>query len=683
MNNLLIAFLWSRKKVLPLILVLNMGNCWAAPEDNSELPFIMDVPVVLSASRLRQTQADAPNAVTIIDRDMIKASGFRTIADLFSLVPGMYVDYQSGYEPIVGYRGATDAFSRRMQVLIDGSSVYLPPYNIVDWGDLPLHIEDIERIEVVRGPAATSYGSNSILGVINIITRDASALNNARLSITRGNAGNADISDIAAHFGKSGEHLDYRFTLGMRSDNGLNFPANYTRVFDGYNDSSSAHLFSLRSNYHPNSTDSIDFQLGYSNGVRATGNPQNTLFTPRNVETTYGNQQITWLHALDHRDEVRMHYYHISRELTDERYSLPVSGVSYWLADHINAQRHEVELQHTVHTSQDNRIVWGAAMRYDTADAPVLLQSRQSSHQYRLFAHDEWRILQPLLLNAGAMAENDGMGHKKISPRAALNYHLTPEHTFRTGIAVAYRNPAFGEESSNWRYVTGPELHQYWLSSGGVRPERALSREIGYIGKFDDGLSIDARVYNDQVSDIIWVDAILVSAPGLTSQVNPTWDFRNEFTAHYTGLEATAKYKWEKNSLTLNYARQSVSAVLQGTPRTASFISMFQGFAQDFSKTVPRNSGSLLYARQMDGSWSLGLGYYQQSTVKVLDGVEAQPMKRRMDMRIAKQFGTPGNNITGVQEIILVIQNVFQNENIGYSGYSFDRRAYFVAAANF
>ena len=93
MNRPLFAFLHQRKKVLLfLFLALNTGNCFASLEDFSEQSFTLDVPVVLSASRLRQPLSEAPNAVTVIDRNIIAASGFRNLPDLFRLVPGMYVD---------------------------------------------------------------------------------------------------------------------------------------------------------------------------------------------------------------------------------------------------------------------------------------------------------------------------------------------------------------------------------------------------------------------------------------------------------------------------------------------------------------------------------------------------------------------------------------------------------------
>ncbi len=118
----------------------------------SEADFLAELPVVLSASRLTQPLSEAPGAVTVIDRELIAASGAREIADLFRLVPGFQVSYAGGANPVVTYHGLSGQFSRRMQVLVDGRSLYSPSFvGGVDWNHIGIAIEDIERIEVVRG----------------------------------------------------------------------------------------------------------------------------------------------------------------------------------------------------------------------------------------------------------------------------------------------------------------------------------------------------------------------------------------------------------------------------------------------------------------------------------------------------------------------------------------------------
>src|SRR5574340_389555 len=176
--------LLQRLPVASLLIGISCGDAGAA-DYPSEQDYFQDLPVVLSASRLSQPISETPNAITVIDRKMIVASGARNIADLFKLVPSMYVAYENGHTPIVSYRGITDAYARRMQVLVDGRSIYLPIFGQVDWAELPLDIGDIERIEVIRGPSAASHGSNSVQGVINIFTRHASDTHKPEISADR------------------------------------------------------------------------------------------------------------------------------------------------------------------------------------------------------------------------------------------------------------------------------------------------------------------------------------------------------------------------------------------------------------------------------------------------------------------------------------------------------------------
>ena len=211
----------------------------------SEKDYLQEIPVGLSASRLSQPVSETPNAITVIDRDMIVASGARNIADVFKLVPGMYVGYANGHSPIVSYRGITDEYARRMQVLVDGRSIYLPILGQVDWTELPLDIGDIERIEVIRGPSAASHGSNSVQGVISIFTRHASDAHKAEVSTRQGNAG---VSDVTARFGGAGESWDYRVTLASRGDSGFDPLSGITYI--PLNDDSRTQLINSRINYH-------------------------------------------------------------------------------------------------------------------------------------------------------------------------------------------------------------------------------------------------------------------------------------------------------------------------------------------------------------------------------------------------------------------------------------------------
>lgn len=638
---------------LPVLSVCLFAYCAETRAEEqvvSEQYYLQDFPVVLSASRLPQPLAEAPNAMTVIDRNMIKASGFRTIPDLFRLVPGMYVSYNSGNEPFVAYHGTTDNLARRMQVLVDGRSVFMPPIGSVTWENLPLQIDDIERIEVIRGPAAASHGGNSTQGVLNIITRDAGALQGFKASVTQGNGG---ISDTAVSFGKPGESLDYRLSIGLRGDDG--YDANSVAV---NNDSHQTKLFNFRTNYHPNAVDSIDLQLGYTDGTKGTGKPGDPN-APHDKINSENFEQIVWQHSLNGGDEFKLQYYHIYQ---DELNSLPPIAPYPALDDSYTNTRDDLELQHTLQTSPNNRLVWGASVRRDWARAPSRFLEEQNLQQTTLFAHDEWRMTPSWLLNAGTMQEDNGMGQKNLSPRLALIYKIEEKQSVRVGWSQAYRNPSMYEERGNYHF---PLLGTIYQANGGLRPERVVSREVGYLGEFTDkGFSLDARIYHDELSDIIYETA------------NYPKDFVNLFDAQYDGVEVTSKHYWgDRNQLTFNYSYQVLSS------------NVTLDYANPYNESMPRNMISALYSKSFPGEIALSLGYYQQDAMLPIDrwqsdpalkNIDRQSFTSRWDMRIAKGFKPHHGEAAG--EVALVVQGLLDEHYIDYlNDNRFNQRVYITA----
>jgi len=639
--------------VLSLFLLAFCIESHAAEPVISEEYYLQEFPVVLGASRLPQPLPEAPNAMTVIDRNMIKASGFRNIADLFRLVPGMYVSYNAGHEPIVAYHGTTDNLARRMQVLVDGRSVFLPPIGAVTWENLPLQIDDIERIEVIRGPAAASHGGNSTQGVLNIITRDAAAMQGFKASVTEGNGG---ISDAAMHVGQRGELLDYRLTLGYRSDYGYDKNPNAIKTKASLNnDSHQTKLFNLRSNYHPSAVDSLDIQLGYTDGTKGTGLLDDPN-VPHDLKNSENFEQITWLRSLSGGDDFKLQYYHIYR---DEMNLVPPAGVYPEFNDSYTVSRDDLEIQHTLHTSSNNRLVWGASVRHDWIRATARFLEEQNLQQTTLFAHDEWRMSPNWLLNTGAMQEDNGLGQKNLSPRIALIYKFVEHQTVRAGWSKAYRNPSVYEERGNYHFLGIGTIYQ---ANGGLRPESVLSREIGYLGEFpEQGFSVDARLYHDELSDIIY------------ESENTPKDFINLFDAEHNGLEITTKHQWgDRNQLTFNYAYQLLSS------------NVALSYAGAYSESMPRNMISALYSTIFNDRITLSLGYYQQDSMLPIDrpARDRQSFSKRWDMKIAKGFKL--DNSDAETEVALVVQGLFDEHYIDYqNGNRFNQRVFLTATLRY
>lgn len=701
MNNNIMPFACNLPQSCTLALAFFL---WALPGQADENHtsadyYFQEFPVVLTASRLSQPLSDAPSAMTVIDREMIKASGFRTVPDLMRLVPGMYVGFADANRPVVSFHGATDEFSRRMQILIDGRSAYLPPFGGVNWADLPLQVEDIERIEVVRGPSSASHGTNSFYGVINIITRDALSQVGGSVSATGG-----DASDVSARFGKAGEQFDYRLSVGYRSDEGIDNPT--------LNDHNRTRLFNFRSNYHPNATNSLDVQLGISDGIYGlgiVGRPEDAF---RDTTSKSNFLQASWLHVWPASDESKLTYSYTDRSSVDPHLcidsatcqgnNLPAIPIAQgFTRQEVYSQRNDLELQNTHQLGDSNRLVWGARTRSDHAHYPLYLGRPYTVNSWQVFAHDEWRITPSAVLNIGTMFEDNGMGSKNNSPRAALNYHFTPHHTVRMGISTATRSPAMGEVYMDAQNTILGGAYVQPLTP--LKPEKIVSREVGYLGEFPSlGLSLDIRAYVDRVTDMIFVDKY----PMLT----PADSFKNMFNAEYKGVEATLKYQWnERRSFLLaNYAHQRTSLSFGSYPTQyfntipdpydpvtySSVGDRVRQFYQtelldQFSQIVPTDSGSLLLSHRFAADWQFSAGYYWRMPVRVSTvspDVTRENTLRRLDLRIAKTFKfDQGRNA----ELALVVQNATQNNYTKYGTVNesanvlFTRRSWLTATLNF
>ena len=686
--------LQQQKLIIAALVGLVARESWAETYP-SELDYFQEFPTVLSASRLSQPVSEAPNAMTVIDRKMIVASGFRTIPDLFKLVPGMYVSYYKGHQAIVSYHGSTDQYARRMQVLIDGRSVYLPPVSTVGWENLPITVDDIERIEVIRGPAAASHGANSTQGVISIVTRDANGVHGKHVSITRGNKG---INDVSARFGHLGETYDYRMTLAYTADNGYDnlsvppngLPISSTQLLNNSNDSNQARLMNFRAGYHPTSSDSFDIQFGFNHDIQGVGfndkNPSPIKPTSTNGNTPhdlFSNSafwQLGWIRTFDNASELNVRYYHI-RQDQHETFPIYYGGVLINpVTQSTKISRDEIEVQHTLPLSTSNRLVYGGAYRTDRIDGrgyvpllPLDYASLSSNSEYRLFAHDEWRISPKLIANFGGMLEKDGWGNQRTSPRIALNFHLTPQQTLRIGASVAYRSPSLVEV----KFPTRPQpgslfIPDTTITSANLLPEKLFSQEIGYLSEFPDwATSLDLRLFSDQLSNGIFLAS--------------TGKFVNGMSASSQGVEATLKHSFtEKSEININFSHALANS--NGPELAASGQKTFQPASpwinDVLSGSIPRNNASVLYSQHLPDNWSFSAAYYYQDAMQPFDrgAVDYQPIQRRADIRLAKSFKW-SQQYSG--ETSLVIQNLF---NKGYTEYIsnnlFNRTSYVTFTLN-
>jgi iron complex outermembrane receptor protein len=209
-----------RKNRLLLASIIIAAPAMAASEIDmlTEDDLLVEIPIVSSVTHMEQTLPQTPASVTIIDRQTIQASVAVDITDLFRLVPGFDTYYVNGGRKGVTYHALGDEYPRRLEVKVDGRSVYESLFSAVTWSTLGIDLDDIEYIEVVRGANAAADGSNAFLASINIVTR--SPLLDTGLSV-RSQIGSAQTRNAALSYsGKIGT-VDHRTTLSVRANDGF------------------------------------------------------------------------------------------------------------------------------------------------------------------------------------------------------------------------------------------------------------------------------------------------------------------------------------------------------------------------------------------------------------------------------------------------------------------------------
>ena len=626
----------------------------------TESEYLTEMPVILGASRLSQPLNEAPAAVTVIDRQMIRDSGAWDLSEVMRLVPGMFVAYHAARfystDSIVAYHGfMSETMSHRMQVLVDGRSVYSPLYGGVIWSDIPVAMDDIERIEVIRGPNSASYGANSFMGVINIITAHSAVTQGKRLSFSAGQGR----GEAVAHYGGKNGALTYRITASLRNDQGeadgisnpdlIGTPADLYGWRNNKFDNKRIHQLTVRGDYQINLADTLEFQLGYNGGTRQAGEV-NDWYAP-NKQPQNHFEQLHWQRTLADGGGLSVQYYHT----TESSHALLLNSnpdrPNATSNGDVEITRDDLEVQHTFSPSANTRLVWGGSVRHDTTYAPHDLGSlgitlplpdplrpdafdTRIFNLERLFANLEWRARPDLLFNVGAMAENNTYTGTDITPRVAVNWHFLPKHTLRISQSQATRTPSVFEKA--WEVYQRVEKNHPNLPT--LIPERVNTSDIGYLGNFSR-VDVDFRLFLEEYSSLI------------ADRRNNAGDHGNLNlgTARIKGFETQFKWNIGENTRLI----YSLSHSMVASPNTDRI---------SYTNSVPTNNQSLLLSHNFDSHWRASVaGYFTDEThfdrtdtdVNQGRGYFIAPV-HRWDGRIAYSFRTGAAN----GELALNVQNI-------------------------
>lgn len=703
--------------LLALLASSSLAEQHAAP---SEDYFFADLPIVLSASRLAQPVAESPAAMTVIGRELIEASGAITIPDVLRLVPGFQVAFRHGLNQTAHYHGLADQHPKRMQVLIDGRSVYNSAFGGVRWDTLPVTLDDVARIEVLRGSNAASYGSNAFMGVVNIVTRHTAQTRGNRATLI---AGYRDTYGANLSTSDQVGSLNYRFSVGYDHTDG--FPdADYTHV---YWDSTGGPIaprdvvsgtpwlsekntyrlqreneqaisrMNFRGDYLMNNGDALLFELGlvrnrYDNSVYS-GKIED--LNPDQAADS-NSQLLKWTRTSHKLGEMSLQFSHNQLEMdtlfTDiliERSGVRNSGILLNFGPiesgyQLQNDRYDLEWQHTPNEFDGWRLVWGGGVRLDRIDGDNAIIGNQAieTWQHRLFANlekhlgerDQW------IVNAGLMLEEQQRLGTFASPRLAVNYRMDGYNTVRAALSRAYRMPSFAEQFGETRLYTPGRTFDYLnYSNNGrtVSAERLDTLEIGFVSSgWVPGLSFDVRLFHEELRD--YIDELLLEqgcsgcddAAVFGLDPHDLWVYDNVGWMDIQGVDLQARYDLDDRT----FLTGAVS-VVNSRGQRVSRLDSSGGVAATrlIDDYVPSVTLSGLLAHRFSHGWSGSLAYYRMETMHWPD--DGQPVSgyQRFDLRLAKNFKLEGNDTT----VELLVQNALGKDYAEFREVNpFERRVF-------
>ncbi len=493
----------------------------------------------------------------------------------------------------------------------------------VDWNDFPLALDDIERIEVVRGPSTASHGIGAFLGTINFITKHPLQQRGTFATV---NVGTDNILDGVARYAGGTEGFDFRITAEHQSDNG----------FMNVSDNRALDFATVRADWQLTPIDTVMFQAGATN--RTSGVGTGTLADPlRNARFQTGYAQVKWERSLDADNGFYAQLYYYSFTLHDQFQTDPLppfNGEQFPLDDSSSIRRSDFEVQQNFSFGSDWRGVWGGSVREDTAEAPLLLRQSERLRVGRLFGHLEWRATSDVLVNVGAMIENNNLTGTDVAPQVSVNYRVAPDHVIRVGVSKALRTPTLFEEKLPSVIIVGPGT--IVITQGGLQPETIVSSEVGYIGAWPEWrASLDVKVFYETLHNLIHLTNEGITFPPSARTVVNGDDVRQ------WGIEG--QFVW--------HPVPQASVAISAAHLTAESADRFGSY----SSSAPRNTVHMLLSHRFAETWDASLTFHAQSGYNPLGVGVAQPGYNRVDMRVAKALPFEW----GTGEIAFVVENIF------------------------
>jgi len=445
---------------------------------------------VTSASQKEQKLSDVAAAMTVLNSDDIRRSGATNIPDLLRYVPGVEVGQASNAGVDVTIRGFGSTFANKLLVLVDGRSIYDPIYGGVDWQYQRMMMDDIDRVEVIRGPGATIWGANAVNGVINIITKDAADTQGGLLSAVYGTK-DQGMGEFRYGF-QPADGLSLRL-YGQYQNVAASDPFPGEQNFDALENG----LIGFRADYRPDSDDHIRLSSEASSTrvgdvqfliPGAPGNYYNQTGDAENVNFVYEHNFDT-----DNQLTVQSYYDRFTRD-TD-----PILQLS-----NLQVQTADFQIRHSLPLNLlpiKQELIYGAEYRLvesNLGDTHIISWDRsgRSDQTFSIFAQTDLHLIDNVLtLTMGTKYDHNDYTGNEIQPSARLLWKIDSRNSLWWSVSRAVREPAAIEvDTVAPGVITG---------NPNLKSEELIAYEMGYRVQPIKELSFDIACFYNNYNNLI------------------------------------------------------------------------------------------------------------------------------------------------------------------------------------
>ncbi|MBA4149326.1 MAG: TonB-dependent receptor [Verrucomicrobia bacterium] len=445
---------------------------------------------VTSVSRSAEKLSTAPAAITVISGEDIRRTGATTIPDALRLVPGMQVAQVDSHTWAVSSRGFNDVLANKLLVMIDGRTVYTPLFSGVFWDVQDTFLEDIDRIEVIRGPGAALWGANAVNGVINVVTKSAKETQGLLVS---GGTGTEELGFGQVRYGAKINDEAYARVYAKY------FNRDHSRMTTGEsaNDRWEMYRGGFRVDWQPRDPNLFMFQGDVYGGTldqtynMATSAPPFVETLADDLEVHGGNVLARWTHTFSADSEMvwQIYFDHSTR-------NTPVFQKERDSAD--------IDFQHHFLLGERQTFTWGGGYRriensFGNTPTISLVPDDRSIDLYSAFLQDEIELVsEKLNLTIGSKFEHNDFTGFEIQPSARVAWTLATNQVLWAAVSRAVRTPSLAEDDIVVNPPGAPPGAASLLGDRNFDSEDILAYEVGFRYQPRAWMALDiAAFYNE------------------------------------------------------------------------------------------------------------------------------------------------------------------------------------------